>query len=523
MLIKFFKNGQGGGAGPVDYLIEREVVAYDDNRNALRDSDGNIVMFKREPLPEVLRGDPDQTRHLIDACAHQWNYRAGVLSFTGEDAPTQLQQRTVMNAFEDLAFAGLQPDQRSILWVRHSHEDRVELHFVTPRMELTTGRSLNIASPGYQKTYDALRDVLNKEHGWNDPQAPERAREVRSLIESVTRGEGREQIHDWILNRIESGKIRDRIGMIEHLTRAGFDIPRSGKNYITVLDPESNERWRLKGDIFREDWARQNTVERTAERTGREPSRSGSRLDAISLEDLRERLHDITERRATYNRERYPVAVEHIPQNEQERSTEIPDFGSDKFDRYSAQLSGELVLGKYDYRQGAERQPLEPRFDDQQYQKRNSTELGREPCQADRVSYWQRIREMFTNLGKGIIDDRTRTFADSTRTRIDGIRRKIDRSIRAIGNSVQRIGREVEEEDRSTSEINRKLAHMRYRVSGLFIGWFDQTSEQLGQEHSERIERKPEGYRAGTRDASDGSLTDRFKKPRLRTGSDHSL
>jgi len=73
MLIKFFKNGKGGGAGPVDYLIERDVVAYDDNRNVLQDEDGNTLMFEREPLPEVLRGDPERMRHLIDACPHQWS------------------------------------------------------------------------------------------------------------------------------------------------------------------------------------------------------------------------------------------------------------------------------------------------------------------------------------------------------------------------------------------------------------------------------------------------------------------
>lgn len=523
MLIKFFRNGQGGGAGPVDYLVEREVVAYDDNRNALRDADGNMLMFERQPLPEVLRGDPDQMRLLIDACQHQWSYRAGVLSFTGEDAPTSQQQNLVMDAFEELAFAGLQPDQRSILWVRHSHEDRVELHFVTPRMELVTGRSLNIAPPGYQKTYDVLRDALNKEHGWNDPQAPERAREVKSLIESVTRGESREQIHDWIFSRIESGEIRDRAGMIEQLNGAGFDIPRSGKNYITVLDPESNERWRLKGDIFREDWTRQDTLERAVERTSREPSTSGSRLDAISIEDLRERLHDITERRTTYNRERYPIADEVEPPNAWELQSDNSNLLNHELDRRSDESRSELVLGKYDDRQGSEREPLAARHDDPPNQQRIGAKPERETSQANRLSYWNRTREMFANLGKGIIDDRTRTLADSTRTRIDGIRRKIDRSIRAIGNSVQRIGREIEEEDRSTSEINRKLAHMRYRVSGLFSRWFDQTSEQLGQEHSKGFARKPEGHSASVGSLRGSRLMDKAQKLPSRNDPDHSL
>ena len=246
MLIKFFRNGQGGGSGPVDYLIERDVVAYDQNRNAIRDERGEITLFAREPLPEVLRGDADRMRALIDACPHQWTYRAGVIAFTAEDAPSHDQQRQVMDAFENLAFAGLEADQHDMLWVRHTHEGRVELHFVTPRMELVSGRSLNIAPPGYQKHYDALRDVLNKEHGWIDPMAPERVRETVSLIESVRRGDARELIHDWIVQRIETCVIRDRPSMTEALTAAGFDLPRAGKNYITVRDPQTDERWRLK-------------------------------------------------------------------------------------------------------------------------------------------------------------------------------------------------------------------------------------------------------------------------------------
>ncbi|MCT4553266.1 MAG: relaxase/mobilization nuclease domain-containing protein [Pelagimonas sp.] len=103
------------------------------------------MTVRRDPLPEVLRGDPARTEALIDASRNQWTYRAGVISFASEDAPTEAQQAEVMDAFEQLAFAGMESEQFDMLWVRHSHEDRVELHFCTPRLELTTGNSLNIA------------------------------------------------------------------------------------------------------------------------------------------------------------------------------------------------------------------------------------------------------------------------------------------------------------------------------------------------------------------------------------------
>ncbi|WP_299665329.1 AMP-binding protein [uncultured Ruegeria sp.] len=172
MLIKFFPNGKGAGAGPVGYLVTREVLAYDSNRDLIRDADGQPMTVIRDPLPEVLRGDSTRTEALIDASRNQWTYRAGVISFASEDAPTEAQQVEVMNAFEALAFAGMDSEQFDLLWVRHSHEDRVELHFCTPRLELTTGKSLNIAPPGYRTAYDSLRDLMNKTHDWADVYMP---------------------------------------------------------------------------------------------------------------------------------------------------------------------------------------------------------------------------------------------------------------------------------------------------------------------------------------------------------------
>ncbi len=138
MLIKFFPNGQGRGSGPVGYLIADQVLAYDANRDLIRDAAGQPTHTIRDPRPEVLRGNPDRTEALIDASPHAWTYRAGVISFAADDAPTEAQQAKVMDGFEKLAFAGLDPEQFDILWVRHSHEGRVELHFCTPRLELSS-------------------------------------------------------------------------------------------------------------------------------------------------------------------------------------------------------------------------------------------------------------------------------------------------------------------------------------------------------------------------------------------------
>nr|WP_232221531.1 relaxase/mobilization nuclease domain-containing protein [Desulfovibrio sp. 6_1_46AFAA] len=46
-----------------------------------------------------------------------------------------------------MAFAGLEPDQRNILWVQHSHAGHHELHFVIPRVELSSGKAFNPCPP----------------------------------------------------------------------------------------------------------------------------------------------------------------------------------------------------------------------------------------------------------------------------------------------------------------------------------------------------------------------------------------
>ena len=66
---------------------------------------------------------------------------------------------------------------------------------------LTSGRSLNIAPPGYEKAFDSLRDVMNQRHGWADPMELERTQEVRDTIETPTRAQGRDELHAWLQTR----------------------------------------------------------------------------------------------------------------------------------------------------------------------------------------------------------------------------------------------------------------------------------------------------------------------------------
>ncbi|MGJ5619542.1 relaxase/mobilization nuclease domain-containing protein [Sulfitobacter sp. MF3-043] len=454
MLIKFFRNGKGAGAGPVGYLVADKVLAYDDNRDLIHDADGEPMSVTRKPLPEVLRGNPDRTEALIDASRHEWTYRAGVISFAAEDAPTEEQQAEVMDGFERLAFAGLDPEQYEVLWVRHTHEDRVELHFCTPRLELTSGRSLNIAPPGYEKAFDSLRDVMNQRHGWADPMELEHTQEVRDTIETPTRAQGRDELHAWILDQVSVGYVTDRASMLDALAEAGFDIPRAGKVYLTAKDPDTGERWRLKGEIFHEDW-QADPAEREAERrTGHDPA-GLRRLDGIPARELQDQFERHCDQRAAYNRDRYP----HLSATEQELADDfaLADhgdvLGGDRLDdgRELALDADAGQLGDDGAGADADRQGG-----------RDMAGAGPDQDAPEDLHAGRQISDLHQDRGE--LDDDT---PDSIGTRLARLRRAVGDGLRVLSKGIERVRGTLDDQD---AEPDRWIGRLRVGAHSIANG-----------------------------------------------------
>ncbi|MFV1800136.1 mobilization relaxase [Phaeobacter sp. Ay1a-4a] len=450
MIISFFSTGTGGGAAPVDYLTAREVLAYDENRNLIRDNTGQPQTKIRDPLPEVLHGNPDQTRDLIDASPNKWSYTAGVISFADSDDPSPDAQQEAIELFEALAFAGLDRDQYDCLWVRHSHEGNVELHFCTPRLELSMGKALNIAPPGHENAFSSLRDLMNKTHGWADPLEPDRAREVRATIEAPTRAQGREALHDWVLDQISVGSITDRASMIDALTEAGFDIPRASKNYITAKDPDTGERWRLKGEIFHDDWQAE-PPRRETERGPGDSTQRPRRLDGISIGELQERFQQHCDQRSAYNRDRYQV----LSQRQQERIGEaergdqalVDDFALDdrgdglSLDRDST--DGELVLDGFDFVVGDEGAGSDA-------DRTSRADMGDAGPRPDGVEDLHDGRDAdHLHRDQGALNDET---SNNIGARIARIRRTVGDSLRELSQGIARLGETLNQRDRKQGE-----------------------------------------------------------------------
>lgn len=284
MLIKFFLRGLGAGSGPVDYVTRQE--------------------GRENAPPDVLRGNPEETRDLIDSIDRDWRYTSGVVSFAVEDAPTPEQQERVMDDFEKTAFAGLEQDQYNILWVRHQHtqDGRIELHFVTPRMELTTGKALNIAPPNWQKHFDPLQTALNYENGWADPHSLECAKNTQRSPESEIRVKDRVNIGKYIETLVEANLVENRDDIINAIEETGLEVHRRGKDYISVKDlqPPENKPFRLKGKLYEQGW----TVEQYQRPLSREQEADRG-VDRERAASARRELAERIERRAHFHEQRY--------------------------------------------------------------------------------------------------------------------------------------------------------------------------------------------------------------------------
>ena len=245
MHIKFLARGTGSARAAADYLL------------GARDATGRL----REGV-EVLRGNPDMVAAAADSLEFEHKYTSGVIAWAPDDTPTDAQIGAVLDAFERTAWAGLEPDRYAWAAVVHRERDGdAHVHVLAARCDLETGRSLNIAPPGWQKTFDPLRDAFNAEQGWSRPDDPARAQGAATRAphrRRRRRGCGpalglepapRDLIRDYLLQRVEHGTVQDRADIVAALQEAGLEVPRQGKNYLTVLDPTTGDRWRLKGEL----------------------------------------------------------------------------------------------------------------------------------------------------------------------------------------------------------------------------------------------------------------------------------
>jgi len=297
MLNKIHNRGTGSGAGPVEYLLGK---------------DGN-----REHST-LLRGDPEMTISLIDSSKYQKKYTSGVLSFA-EPNISKDQKQEIMDSFERVTFPGLDHDQYQILWVEHLDKGRLELNYVIPNVELSSGKRLQ---PYYHKVdgyrMNTWQNIINDKFVLSDPHDP--ANKQLNKLDIVKDEETKkviQAINNGLYKMAESGAITNRSEVITALESAGFEIARTTKNTVSIKNPENNRNIRLKGYLYEQNFRLGAGVREGHGRIHAEFKANSEQR----LQSNRSILKESIKTKREYNQERYGKAGEfsqlsHIDDNE---------------------------------------------------------------------------------------------------------------------------------------------------------------------------------------------------------------
>ena len=310
MLIKVFSRGTGGGYGPVEYAI----------------SHNPFGKGQRQVSPIIKKGDPQMMMRQIDAVPFKWKYSSGVISFAKEDNPSEEQITRLMEDFEQLAFAGLPLSSHSILWVLHEENGRKELHFILPRQEVHSGKSFNAFPPGWEKKFDVLRDKYNYAYGWARPDDPLRARPVQPGHLALRKAESnrrktaipptvKETLAEHIILLVTEGKLETRSDIVQELYSLGYEVPRQGEDYITILDTDTGKRTRLKGTLFQTDFNGPVWLQRQA------LQRPDNSPDNKKAQETGEVLVQYIAKTAHYNKNRYKIPEVYYGQEQPQSKT----------------------------------------------------------------------------------------------------------------------------------------------------------------------------------------------------------
>lgn len=305
--IKFLEHGKGSATHASAYLLDR------------LDHRGNV-----RAGVQVLCGDATTFNALCHASPHLWKYTSGVIAWSKDDDPTDVQIKEVLKEFEEHAFAGLEQSQYHLFAVLHTDEDGSKhIHVLAPRLDIQSGKSLNIAPPGHEKHFDALRDYFNTKYQWSRPddlllmqttQEPNHVAKINAQakkyilsedLKALIANQFRKTIDNYIKTLLRTQTIKNRADIVQCISQLeGVESVKQRKDSLTV-EMIDGKKYRLKGDFYHEQFEIGLYIQRL--RAAAESRKTPSFL-AAALSDANQFREAYRTKRAAYNQKHYAFA-----------------------------------------------------------------------------------------------------------------------------------------------------------------------------------------------------------------------
>ena len=303
MHIKFLNHGKGSAAHASAYVLDE------------LDHLGNV-----RAGVEVLRGDATTFNAVCDASPHLWKYTSGVIAWSKEDSPTDEQIKEVLDQFEKHAFSGLDSSQYHLFAVLHTDDDGSKhIHVLAPRLDIQSGKSLNIAPPRHEKHFDSLRDYFNTKYQWSRPddlllmkttQEPNHIAKLNAQakniltsqdLETLTKKQFCKTVDNYVKTLLKTQIVKNRAEIVSCIEQLEGVASVRAKQTVTVT-LNNGKKHRLSGDFYHEQFEIGLYSERLRAEAESRPTASELATTLRNAENVRD---DYRAKRETYHQQHY--------------------------------------------------------------------------------------------------------------------------------------------------------------------------------------------------------------------------
>ena len=301
--IKFLNHGKGSAAHASAYVLDK------------LDHLGNV-----RAGVEVLRGDATTFNAVCDASPHLWKYTSGVIAWSKEDNPTNEQIQEVLNDFEKHAFSGLDPSQYHLFAVLHTDDDGSKhIHVLAPRLDIQSGKSLNIAPPGHEKHFDSLRDYFNTKYQWSRPddllnsQTTQEPNHIAKLnaqakkilneqdLTNLKKSQFCKAIDNYVKTLLKTQTVKNRAEIVSCIEQLEGVASVRAKQTVTVT-LNNGKKHRLPGDFYHEQFEINAYSEHLRAAAESRPTTAELATALRNAENVRD---DYRAKRKTYHQQHY--------------------------------------------------------------------------------------------------------------------------------------------------------------------------------------------------------------------------
>ena len=301
--IKFLNHGKGSAAHASAYVLDE------------LDHLGNV-----RAGVEVLRGDATTFNAVCDASPHLWKYTSGVIAWSKEDSPTDEQIKEVLDQFEKHAFSGLDSSQYHLFAVLHTDDDGSKhIHVLAPRLDIQSGKSLNIAPPRHEKHFDSLRDYFNTKYQWSRPddlllmkttQEPNHIAKLNAQakniltsqdLETLTKKQFCKTVDNYVKTLLKTQIVKNRAEIVSCIEQLEGVASVRAKQTVTVT-LNNGKKHRLSGDFYHEQFEIGLYSERLRAEAESRPTASELATTLRNAENVRD---DYRAKRETYHQQHY--------------------------------------------------------------------------------------------------------------------------------------------------------------------------------------------------------------------------